>query len=141
MKALIVNGANINFIGLRDKSQYGSLSYKDIRNNIYEFCIEHSIEVELFQSNCEGKIIDKLQSTYIYHFYAVIINPGAFTHYSYAIRDALEMLECKKIEVHISNLFKREKFRHRSVTADACDAFISGFGCEGYIMALKYLID
>jgi 3-dehydroquinate dehydratase, type II len=141
MKVLILNGANINFIGLRDKSQYGSISYEDICSDIYEFGSEHYIDIEIFQSNHEGKIIDKLQEAYMNDVDAVIINPGAFTHYSYAIRDALEVMECKKIEVHVSNVFRREEFRSHSVTAQACDAVLSGFGCEGYIIALKYLID
>ena len=95
--------------------------------------------VELFQNNCEGIIIDRLQAAYSDGTEGIIINPGAYTHYSYAIRDALASLTVKKIEVHISNIHKREEFRHTSVNAPVCDGQIVGLGTDGYLLAIEAL--
>ena len=139
MKILIVNGPNINFLGIRDKNQYGDKTYEQLCDIIKEKAKSLGFETEIFQSNTEGLIIDKLQEVYTEGVSAVIINPGAFTHYSYAIRDCLECFSCPKIEVHISNIHKREKFRHKSVTASVCDAQIAGMGLLGYTFALEYV--
>jgi len=141
MKILLINGVNLNFLGLRDATQYGSTNYDDLINSLEKKAKELNVDLECFQSNHEGAIVDKLQEAYLKGVDAIIINPGAFTHYSYAIRDALEIFTCKKIEVHISHIHKREAFRHTSVIAPVCDAQISGFGVKGYELALEYLCE
>lgn len=141
MKILLINGVNLNFLGLRDASQYGRTTYEDLMESLEKKAKELELDLESFQSNHEGDIVDKLQEVYLKGVDGIIINPGAFTHYSYAIRDALEIFTCKKIEVHISHIHKREAFRHTSVIAGVCDAQISGFGVRGYELALEYLCD
>lgn len=140
MKIWIINGANLNFLGKRDIIQYGERSYETLCDMIREKAQEISAQVQICQSNHEGELIDKLQEAYQSKVDALIINPGAFAHYSYALRDALEVLDCIKIEVHISNIQKREEFRRKSLTAEVCDAVMSGFGLEGYLLAMDYLI-
>lgn len=139
MKIWIINGANLNFLGKRDIGQYGERSYETLCDMIREKAEEISAQVNLCQSNHEGELIDKLQEAYRSGVDAVIINPGAFSHYSYALRDALEVLDCIKIEVHISNILKREEFRRKSITAEVCNAVISGFGLEGYLLSMDYI--
>lgn len=139
MKVLVINGPNINFLEYRDKKQYGHNSYENLCEIIESKAKELNFEIEIFQSNSEGLIIDKLQQAYNENISAIIINAGAFSHYSYAIRDCLEIFDCKKIEVHISNIHKREEFRHHSVISKVCDAQLVGFGIYGYILALEYL--
>ncbi len=137
MRILIINGPNINMIGFREKSIYGNKNYKDIMDGIISD--NKDIDIEIYQTNIEGNIIDKLQSS-MDSIDGLIINPGAFTHYSYAIYDALLCMEnIPKVEVHISNIYSREEFRHKSVTAKACDGQISGFGEYGYQMAIDYI--
>ena len=139
MKILVVNGPNINMLGKRDPEFYGNRDYNDLLNMIGDFALKTNNQVEVFQSNHEGAIIDRLQDAYSDGTEGVIINPGAYTHYSYAIHDALEILKVKKIEVHISDINARESFRAVSVTAPACDAQIVGEGFDGYIHALEML--
>lgn len=141
MKTLIINGPNINFLGIRDNRHYGTISYEQLCDKIKERAKKLGIEIEIYQSNVEGFLIDRLQKAYFEGFDAIIINPGALTHYSYALRDCLEMFNCKKIEVHISNIHKREEFRHKSVTVAVCDSQIAGFGIKGYLLALDYMAD
>ena len=136
MKILIINGPNINFLGIREKGIYGNQDYNYLLEMIDKKAKETGDDIEVFQSNGEGEIIDRIQQAYHEKKDAIIINPGAYTHYSYAIRDALASFECKKIEVHISNVHKREEFRHISVTAPVCDGQIVGMGLYGYIMAI-----
>ena len=136
MKVLVLNGPNINFLGIREKGIYGKENYDTLVKMIEEAAEERDIDIEVYQSNYEGAIIDKIQQAYYDKTDAIIINPGAFTHYSYAIRDALASVEMPKIEVHISNVHKREEFRHTSVTAPVCTGQIVGMGLYGYIMAL-----
>lgn len=136
MKILIVNGPNLNFLGIREKGIYGSRDYAALLDMIEKKAKELDIEAEVFQSNSEGDIIDALQKAYREKIDGIIINPGAYTHYSYAIRDALASLTVPKIEVHISNIYQREEFRHTSVTAPVCDGQISGLGLEGYLLAM-----
>lgn len=135
MKILILNGANLNLLGTREPDIYGSTSMDDILTHLKSEYPQHAIEY--FQSNFEGEIIGKIQEN---DFDALIINPGAFTHYSYAIADALKNLRKPKIEVHISNIYQREEFRQKSVTAAYTDAVLSGFGTEGYRLAIIHLI-
>ncbi len=136
MKVLILNGPNINMIGIREKNIYGEESYEDLVNKIKKWCFELNIDVDIFQSNSEGLIIDKIQkANEIYH--GIIINPGAYTHYSYAILDSLKSIKIPSIEVHISNIHKREEFRRKSVTAEGSIGIISGFSLYGYKLALE----
>lgn len=138
MKILVINGPNINFLGIREKEIYGNNDYEYLVKTVKETGNALGIDVEVFQSNHEGGIIDKIQSAYLEGIDGIIINPGAFTHYSIAIRDALASVEgVSKIEVHLSNVHKREEFRHKSVTAPVCDAQITGLGIYGYVCALK----
>ncbi|WPX07844.1 type II 3-dehydroquinate dehydratase [Anaerocellum danielii] len=138
-KVLVVNGPNLNLLGIREKNIYGSVSYEDVLKSISQKAQELGFEVEFFQSNHEGSIIDKIHSAYFEKVDAIIINPGAYTHYSYAIHDAIKAVNIPTIEVHISNIHAREEFRHKSVIAPACTGQISGFGIKSYIIALYAL--
>ncbi|WP_312766954.1 type II 3-dehydroquinate dehydratase [Epilithonimonas sp.] len=134
MKILIINGPNLNLLGTREPEIYGSVSMEDYLNDLKnEFSPD---EIVFYQSNIEGELINRLQED---DFEAVVINPGAFTHYSYAISDCLKNIQKPKVEVHISNIYKREEFRKKSVTAESCDAVISGFGMKGYRLAILSL--
>lgn len=134
MKILIVNGPNLNLLGTREPEIYGTVSMEDYLNRLRtDF---PSYQLEYYQSNIEGEIINQLQKD---EFDALIINPGAFTHYSYAIADCLKNIRKPKVEVHISNIYKREEFRQKSVTAANTDAVLSGFGMEGYRLAVLSL--
>ncbi|WP_312763825.1 type II 3-dehydroquinate dehydratase [Epilithonimonas sp.] len=135
MKILIINGPNLNLLGTREPEIYGSVSMEDY---LLELTTEFpNNEILYYQSNIEGELINRLQKD---DFDAVVINPGAFTHYSYAIADCLKNIQKPKIEIHISNIYKREEFRKKSVTAESCDAVISGFGMKGYKLALQSLL-
>ncbi|AZA92023.1 3-dehydroquinate dehydratase [Chryseobacterium sp. G0162] len=134
MKILIINGPNLNLLGTREPEVYGSISMEAYLENLkIEF---RSHELKYYQSNIEGELINRLQED---DFDAIVINPGAFTHYSYAIADCLKNIQKPKVEVHISNIYKREEFRQKSVTAANTDAVLSGFGMDGYRLALLSL--
>lgn len=135
MKILIVNGPNLNLLGTREPEIYGDVSMENYLESLQEEFSEE--EIIYFQSNVEGEIINRLQED---DFDAIIINPGAFTHYSYAISDCLKNISKTKIEVHISNIYQREEFRQKSVTAAVSDGIISGFGMTGYRLAVLSLI-
>ena len=139
MKILVINGPNINFLGIREKGIYGTENYESLVRGLEEKGRAEGHEVEVFQSNVEGAVIDRIQAAYSDGTEGIIINPGAFTHYSYAVRDALASVELPKIEVHISNVHKREEFRHVSVTAPVCTGQIVGLGLRGYALAMDYL--
>ncbi|MEG0759993.1 3-dehydroquinate dehydratase [Chryseobacterium piscicola] len=134
MKILIVNGPNLNLLGKREPEIYGRISMVDYLEKLKSEFLSH--ELSYYQSNIEGELINRLQED---DFDAVIINPGAFTHYSYAIADCLKNIQKPKVEVHISNIYKREEFRQKSVTAACTDAVLSGFGIEGYRLAILSL--
>lgn len=140
MKILVINGPNINFLGIREKAIYGKEDYPYLLSILEEKAKKEGIEIVTFQSNGEGEIIDRIQEAYSDKTDAIIINPGAYTHYSYAIRDALASIEIPKIEVHISNVHKREEFRHVSVTAPVCIGQIMGLGLQGYLLAVDALL-
>lgn len=140
MKLLVINGPNLNFLGIREKSIYGTEDYGYLKSIIQEKAIKENITVDIFQSNTEGNIIDRIQEAYFDGTQGIIINPGAFTHYSYAIRDALASLTVPVIEVHISNVHKREEFRHTSVTAPVCTGQIVGLGLKGYLFAMDAIL-
>lgn len=140
MKVLVINGPNINFLGIREKGVYGSETYEDLLQMIARKSKELSCETEVFQSNHEGAMIDRIQDAYFDGTQAIIINPGAFTHYSYAIRDALASITLPKVEIHISNIMEREEFRKNSVTKEVCDKQIFGQGLEGYLQAIEFIV-
>lgn len=141
MKLLVINGPNINFLGIREKGIYGTENYEGLKKRLEEKAKREGHELEVFQSNYEGALIDKLQDAYHTGIEGIIINPGAFTHYSIAVRDALASLEIPKVEVHISNVHKREEFRHVSVTAPVCTGQVVGLGLKGYELAMDYLTE
>ena len=141
MKILIVNGPNLNMLGKRDKEIYSDATYDDLLEMIGKKAEELSVEVEVFQSNHEGALVDRLNDAFDDGTVGVVINPGAYTHYSYAIHDALEILHFPKIEVHISNINDREEFRKISVTKAACDEQIVGEGFEGYLHAMEIIMN
>ena len=132
MKILIINGPNLNLLGTREPEIYGSVSMEDYLLELNTEFPNH--ELLYYQSNIEGELINHLQKD---DFDAVVINPGAFTHYSYAIADCLKNITKPKIEVHISNIYKREEFRQKSVTAAFTDGVLSGFGLHGYRLAIS----
>ena len=136
MKLLVINGPNLNFLGIREKGIYGSESYEGLIAKLQEKAEKDGIELECFQDNCEGVIIDRIQKAYHDKVDGIIINPGAYAHYSIAIRDALASIEVPKIEVHISNVHKREEFRHKSVITPVCTGEILGLGLNGYFLAM-----
>ncbi len=140
MKIMVINGVNLNMIGIREKGVYGTKSYEDICTDILTYATEKGVEVTLLQSNSEGEIVNFLQRAYLEQYNGIVINPGAHTHYSYAIADAITGIEIPAVEVHLSNIHKREAFRHNSVTASSCIGQICGFGEFGYRMAIDYLI-
>ncbi len=140
MRILVINGPNLNFLGIREKEIYGNQDYNYLLGLLEKKAKETGVTIETFQSNCEGEIIDRLQKAYLEEANGIIINPGAFTHYSYAIRDALASVTVPKIEVHISNIHQREEFRHESVTAAVCNGQIVGLGLEGYLLAADAII-
>ena len=134
-KIIILNGPNLNLLGEREKSQYGSLTLKDIEKTCEEYAKKNNLEVSLFQSNIEGEIIEKIQNARNDQD-GVIINAGGYTHTSVAIHDALKILKIPIIELHISNIYNREDFRHKSLISKVAKGIICGFGSNGYTMAL-----
>lgn len=136
MKIMLINGPNLNLLGVREKNIYGLNSYQKIIENLKEKALELNIELNCVQSNIEGEIINYIQQAFFEKYDGIIINPGAYTHYSIAIYDAILGVGIPTIEVHISNIYKREEFRHKSVIAPACVGQICGFGERGYNMAL-----
>ena len=141
MKILVINGVNMNFLGIRNKEVYGNKDYSYLLKMIDKKAKELGVDVECFQSNHEGAIVDKLQEAYFEKTAGIVINPAAFTHTSVAIRDALESLDCIKVEVHISNISDREEFRHKSLTQPVCTGQIAGLGLSGYTLAMEYIIE
>jgi 3-dehydroquinate dehydratase-2 len=139
-KILVLNGPNLNMTGFREPSVYGSVTLNDINASISEAASSLGIVTEFFQSNHEGDMIDRIHGAYG-SFDGIIFNAGAFTHYSYAIRDAIASVNVPTIEVHMSNVDAREEFRHKSVIAPVCIGSISGFGSFSYHLALAALIE
>lgn len=141
MKLLVLNGPNINFLGIREKGIYGTNDFNSLLEMLEKKAKDLGITIETYQSNCEGELIDRIQKAYYDKVEGIIINPGAYTHYSYAIRDALASIDVPKIEVHISNVHKREEFRHISVTAPVCTGQIVGLGLQGYLLAVDAILE
>ena len=138
MKLLVINGPNLNMLGIREPGIYGKNTYADLVAMISEYCSERNIDCEFFQSNHEGAIVDKIQEAYG-AFDGIIINPGAYTHTSVAILDALKCVSIPTVEVHISDISAREKFREHSYVSLACVRTIKGLGFDGYIEAVREL--
>lgn len=136
---LIINGPNLNFLGIREKSVYGADNYQSLLAMIQEKADQCQCTIDVFQSNHEGAIIDRIQESYYDKTEGIIINPGAYTHYSYAIRDALASITIPKVELHISDITKREEFRKKSVMEEVCNIQIMGRGLQGYLDAVDYL--
>ena len=137
-KVLIINGPNLNMLGVRELDTYGSTSYKEL-DNIITSHSHNKVELEIYQSNIEGQIVSRIQQVTNEDIHGLIINPGAYTHTSIAIRDALAILDISIIEVHISDITKRETFRQVNLITDLCELTISGKGTDGYREAIDYL--
>lgn len=135
MKLLLINGPNLNMLGIREKNIYGSIMYKDIMHSLKKYASEHSVKLKVFQSNSEGKIVDRIQKAYK-RFDGIIINPGAYTHTSIAILDALKAVNIPTIEVHLSNVNEREEFRKISYVSLFAKKTIMGKGEKGYYEAI-----
>jgi 3-dehydroquinate dehydratase-2 len=135
---LVIHGPNLNMLGKREPEVYGKATLDDINASLDETANRLGVSVDAFQSNYEGAIVDKIQQSMHSH-QGLIINPGAYTHTSVAIRDALLLLSIPVVEVHLSNIYKREPFRHHSMVAGVATGQISGLGSDGYILALEYL--
>lgn len=140
MKILVINGVNMNMLGFRETEKYGTMTLKDLEKDLYAFSFELGIDLETYQSNIEGKIVEKIHSAKD-GIDGIIINAGAYTHTSIAIRDAISAVNIPTIEVHITNIYKREEFRHHSYLAPVCIGQISGFGANSYKLGLKAVID
>ena len=134
-KIIILNGPNLNLLGEREKNQYGNFTLKEIENNCEEFANKNDISLTLFQSNIEGELVEKIQDSRNSE-HGLIINAGGYTHTSVAIHDALKILKIPIIELHMSNIYNREDFRHKSLISKVAKGIICGFGAYGYIMAL-----
>ena len=141
MKYLIINGVNLNLTGKREQGVYGTKTLEEINEEVQYYC-ENGLngEVDFYQSNIEGEIVNKLHEVFLTKAYdGILLNPGAFTHYSYAIRDAIAAIDIPVVEVHISNVHAREEFRHKSVLSEVCKGVVCGFGAYSYIAALTGL--
>lgn len=141
MKIMIINGPNLNMLGIREPSVYGNSSYQNLVEYLKNKAQELNIEIEVVQSNHEGVLVDYIQSCYFNKYDAIIINPGAYTHTSIALLDALKAVSLPAVEVHLSDVDKREDFRKVSYVSFACIASIKGKGFEGYYEAMKLLIE
>ena len=139
MKILVINGPNINMLGIREPAIYGSENFATLCGNIESYAKENGIEVKLFQSNHEGDLVDEIQKAYS-QFDGIVINPGAYTHTSIAILDAVKAVGIPTVEVHISDVSKREDFRQISYIRAACVKTIAGHGIKGYIEAIEFLV-
>ncbi|MEO0136758.1 MAG: type II 3-dehydroquinate dehydratase [candidate division WOR-3 bacterium] len=137
-KILLIHGPNLNLLGRREQKIYGSLTLEAINQRIIEYAKKRNVQVDIYQSNCEGEIVELIHRAKDYA--GLVINPGAYTHTSVAIRDAIEAINIPTVEVHISNIYAREPFRHKSLVAPVCSGQITGLSWYGYILALEYFI-
>ncbi len=135
MKIVVIQGPNLNMLGIREQNIYGPMKLEDIHKQMQEFAKQNGLEIEFYQSNLEGEIVDRIQECYG-DADGIIINPAAYTHTSIAIRDAISAVALPTVEVHLSNIHRREEFRHTSMTAPVCTGQIAGFGPFGYHMAM-----
>ena len=141
MKIYVINGPNLNMLGIREPEIYGGGRYDDLVNFITEHCKKNGVEAEFYQSNHEGDLVDKIQEAYFNGAHGIVINPGAYTHTSIAILDAVKSVKIPTVEVHISDLSKREDFRKVSYVRAACVKTISGHGFDGYTEAIDFLLE
>ncbi len=140
MKILIINGVNMNMLGTREPEKYGTQTLKDLEKDLYSYSFELGVDIETYQSNFEGEIVEKIHSA-LNNFDGIIINPAAYTHTSVAIRDAIAAVNIPTVEIHMTNIQQREDFRHTSLTAPVCIAQISGFGADSYKLGLQGLVN
>ena len=138
-KIIILNGPNLNLLGEREKNQYGSFTLKEIEKNCHNYANQNNIKLSLFQSNIEGELVDQIQNSRNNQD-GLIINAGGYTHTSVAIHDALKILNIPIIELHISNIYNREEFRHKSLISKVAKSVICGFGADGYLMSLNAMM-
>ncbi len=138
-KVLVLLGPNLNMVGIRERGIYGTESAKSIEEDIYAQAAARNLGCEVFQSNYEGALVDRIQQSMTDEFDGIILNAGALTHYSYAIRDAIAAVRVPCVEVHMSNIYAREEFRHKSVLSAVCVGQIAGFGKNGYFLAMDAL--
>ena len=138
-KIIILNGPNLNLLGEREKNQYGNSTLKDIEKICNEYAKQNGIQLSFFQSNIEGELVDQIQNSRT-NQEGLIINAGGYTHTSVAIHDALKILKIPIIELHISNIYNREEFRHKSLISKIAKGVICGFGANGYIMSLQAIV-
>lgn len=137
MKFLVINGVNLNLTGTREKGVYGTETLAQINEKIAAFAAANGDSVDFYQSNIEGELVNKLHETYLQGGYdGILLNAGAFTHYSYALRDAIAAINIPVAEVHMSNVHAREEFRHKSVLSEVCKGVVCGFGAGSYLAAL-----
>jgi 3-dehydroquinate dehydratase-2 len=138
-KILVLLGPNLNMVGIRERGIYGTESAKSIEEDIYAQAAARNLGCEVYQSNYEGALVDRIQQSMTDEFDGIILNAGALTHYSYAIRDAIAAVRVPCVEVHMSNIYAREEFRHKSVLSAVCIGQIAGFGKTGYFLAMDAL--
>lgn len=141
MKVLVINGPNLNLLGVREPEIYGKRTLKDINASIANEAKKLGLECEFYQSNCEGELVTAVHSVLGDEYVGCVINAAAYTHYSYALRDAISSVNKPFIEVHMSNVHSREEFRHTSVISPVCKGIIAGFGENSYVLAVKALAD
>jgi len=141
MKITVIHGSNLNMVGIRQPEIYGTATFSDITAQIDRLAEDLQITLAQFQSNHEGEIVDLIQACHTDGTTGIVINPGAYTHYSFAVADAISAVDIPAVEVHLSNVHAREEFRRKSVVAPYCIGQISGFGAESYIMAIKFLVN
>lgn len=141
MKILVLNGPNLNMLGIREPDHYGKETYSDLENKIKKYCAEKGVEVEIKQSNHEGALVDLIQAAYFDKTDGIVINPAAYTHTSIALLDALKSVSLPCVEIHISDVKSREDFRQISYVRQACIKTVSGQGTDGYLTSIEYLIN
>lgn len=141
MKLVVVNGPNLNMLGIREPDKYGNETYDDMVKKISDYCLHKGIEADFYQSNCEGALVDRIQRAYFEEADGIVINPGAYTHTSIALLDAVKSVSIPTAEVHISNVKEREEFRQISYIRQACCFTVMGHGTDGYLEAIDYLAE
>lgn len=140
MKILVINGPNLNMLGIREPEKYGNTTFAELEKDLYAYSFELNIDIESFQSNHEGEIIDKIQQA-LGNFDGIVINPGAYAHTSIAIRDAISSVDLPTVEIHMTNIHAREEFRQNSYITPVCIGQISGFGTNVYKLGLRALCE
>ena len=141
MKIFVINGPNINMLGIREPNIYGNTTYSQLVDNVKTHCKKIGVECDIYQSNCEGDIVTKIQQAYFDNADGIVINPAGYTHTSVAILDAVKAVNLPCVELHISNVDNREDFRQISYIRSACVKTISGQGIEGYLQAIDFLVE